>query len=60
MIEIRIVFTWVGGRRLGMGKEQEVLSWDAGKGLNLLGGYIGTNSSRYTLRLGDFMYLMYL
>ena len=43
-----------------MGKEQEGLSWDAGKGLNLLGDYIGTNSSRYTLILGDFMYLMYL
>ena len=62
VIEIRIVVTWVGGRRLEMGKEQEGIFWNAGRGLylNLLGDYISTNSSSYTLRLGDFMYLLYV
>lgn len=62
VIEIKIVLSCVGGRGVEVGKEQERIFWDAGKSLylNLLGDYIGTNSSSYTLRLGDFMYFMYV
>lgn len=59
VIEIRIVVIQLG-ERVEMGKEQEGLFWGAGKGLylNLVGDYMGKNSSSSTISLGDFVYVI--